>query len=515
VADDFDERQVIWPDLKDRLGWASVEDVSEALREIAADYATLAADDPDWAKRHKHAQVITALDAHKRVFRYMLRSELVFRVYRAIVTIPNFTVESFDHVLVDEYQDLTALERRVIRLLADQGATVYAAGDDDQAIYGWRGASAAGIRDFESDYGTSAYLPLKTCQRCDTDIVGFSQNIIVQDSGRLPKQLVPRKGAERGSVECFAFANQTKEAEGVRDLCVRLRDTGCDPGQILVLVRGHRYAGTLMAAIQDKLPVASTARPYEAFEGGEGRIVVLYLRLLSNEDDNLAWRELLHLHGGFGDQPLLTMREEAARTGRTYVQVLNDVQRRREETFFPRADAMADFMARVLGELQVIRDSESGVIATDLETLASVIPVTGSDLLQLLRQAATEVEATSMAPARLRDLPQVLAGQRPVIDEEVAEATGVRVMTMHNAKGLTADAVVLAAAEHEVLHGHADPLADLEEVRLIYVSVTRARHHVVFTFAGRRTGGQAYPTGTGSRRLSDVLARAGLECAKG
>lgn len=159
-----------------------------------------------------------------------------------------------------------------------------------------------------------------------------------------------------------------------------------------------------------------------------------------------------------------------------------------------------------------IREAETGDLNRDIEALVSGIPVTGAELVSLIAQAASELAAETMAPVRLRDLPQILAGQRPVIDEEVSEPTGVQVMTMHNAKGLTADAVMVAAAEHEVLHTRADPLANTEDVRLIYMSATRARNYLYATFAGRRTSPQAYPAGGGRRCLSDVLSRAGLEC---
>lgn len=511
IADDYDEREVIWPDLRDRLEWDNVDQVKDALAEIAADYATLAAEKSDWAQRHRHTRVITALDEHKRVFQYMLRNELVFRFYRAMVTIPSFQVEHFEHLLVDEYQDLTPLETHVIHLLVDRGAVLYAAGDDDQAIYGWRGATPEAIRGFESDYGANSYKRLQVCQRCDSDVVGFSQAVIVQDLARTSKDLAPRTGAERGRVWCRSFKDQTGEAEGVAETCAVLRDEErIKPGEILVLVRGRRYAGPIMNEIAKRMPVASPQNPYGQFEEGDGRVILLYLRLLQKEDDNLAWRELIRLQGGFGEQPLIALREDARLQGKTFTALLRDVVARGDRTGLPRAKALAAYVVDVLERLAGIREAETGVIASDLDVLAAAIPVTDASLVALLNEAADELAGEARTPVRLRDLSQIVAGQRPEIDEETAKETGVRVMTMHNAKGLTADAVILAAAEHEVLHPRIDPLQDPEQIRLIYVSVTRARHHVAVTFASQRTGPQAHPAGTGKRRLSDVLARAGL-----
>lgn len=511
VADDYDEHEVIWPDLRDRLELEDIDAVKDALIEIAADYSTLGADDPDWARRHRHAELIAALDEHKRAFRYMLRSELVYRFYRAMVDIPEFDVERFDHLLVDEYQDLTPLERRVISLLVGRGATLYAAGDDDQAIYGWRGSSPDGVREFEAEYGHGSYLRLEVCQRCDRDIVGFSQAVIVQDLGRTKKHLGPRSGAAQGSVLCRSFADQVEEAEGVAQACRGLRDAGRDPGKILVLIRSRPYAGPLLAAVAAHLPVASTTDPYERFRSSDGRVVVLYLRLLRNEDDNLAWRELLRLRG-FGDQPVLALREEARMQAKTFVQLLNDVHRRGNETGIPRAASVAKFVTYVLAHIEDIRAAETGDVKRELESLVGTIAVADAEIVRLLMQAASELAAETLAPVRLTDLPNVLAGQRSGIDDEVAEATGVRVMTMHNAKGLTADSVIIAGADHGVLHAHSDPQDDPEEIRLVYVSATRARHELVVTFAGRRTGEQAYYAGHGPQRLSNVLSRAGLDC---
>lgn len=127
-------------------------------------------------------------------------------------------------------------------------------------------------------------------------------------------------------------------------------------------------------------------------------------------------------------------------------------------------------------------------------------------LVALLAQAANEVAAEGGLAPTWRDAALALAGRRAGIDDQRTATVGIRVMTMHGSKGLDADTVVVAGADHEVMHGGAVGRAWYEEVRLVYVSLTRAKHYLAVTFPGRRTREQAHRRGgEGAHRLTDAL----------
>ena len=121
-------------------------------------------------------------------------------------------------MLVDEYQDLTECELRVIRQLADDGALIYGAGDDDQSVYGWRKATPSGIRRFETDYGPESFLYLVECQRCDRDIVNLAARVIALDRERIPKTVRPAS-AQGGTIECRGCKGDVSEANRVARIC--------------------------------------------------------------------------------------------------------------------------------------------------------------------------------------------------------------------------------------------------------------------------------------------------------
>src|SRR5205085_5919467 len=132
------------------------------------------------------------------------------------------------------------------------------------------------------------------------------------------------------------------------------------PGQVIVLVRSKAYGPLLTEEISKVAPVAPISDPYAAFGESDGRCVVLYLRLLRNENDNLAWRELLRIGGGFGDQPVLAMREDARLRGKRFVEVLNEVQRIGDNSGIPRASEVATYVSAILDQVTRLRERQVG-----------------------------------------------------------------------------------------------------------------------------------------------------------
>jgi len=114
--------------------------------------------------------------AHRGVFGYTLRAELVYQLKRALNQYEDFRLEAgFEHVLIDEYQDLNACDLAMAKELAMRGCEIYVAGDDDQSIYGFRFADPAGIRRFTADYPGAREMTLEICHRCDRSILRLSE----------------------------------------------------------------------------------------------------------------------------------------------------------------------------------------------------------------------------------------------------------------------------------------------------------------------------------------------------
>jgi DNA helicase-2/ATP-dependent DNA helicase PcrA len=181
----------------------------------------------------------------------MLRSELVYRLKKSIEQNPDFTLDQFEHVLVDEYQDLNRCDIEVVRALANAGGQLFVAGDDDQSIYGFRFAFPQGIRAFENEYSPCRVLTLEQCVRCDADILRLGLFVAKLDPNRIEKSLRSQSEKGEGEVRLLSFGNQADEAEGVAQICKYLVEhERVDPGEILVLTRTDRY-GAFSTVLRD------------------------------------------------------------------------------------------------------------------------------------------------------------------------------------------------------------------------------------------------------------------------
>ncbi len=517
IADDLDESEVILPDLRIRLGLKKVKDVRDLLTALAAGLSQVKEDaDPHWEESKDLAPLVTALREHRRAYGYGLRLELVYLLYKALATKPNFDLEPFSHVLVDEYQDLTECELRVVRHLTDRSGVLYAAGDDDQSIYGWREAKPEGIRRFETDFGSKSFLYLEECQRCDQEIIDFAMKVISQDLDRIGKSL-HSVSSDRGEFDCCGYPGDVSEAQAIALRCKSWKDGGLTESSLLILARTSKEFPRILKQLELKrLSVAKSEDPYLGLRTDEARKVHLFLRLVQDERDHLAWREFLR-KSGFGGDTVFEYHKAAVSWGRRFGDLLGAVLRDPGSyTQLPRAADVAGLIESTLSKLTEFRDSASGIagsaeakLVKDLE-LATTLALGHVDpnLVADLAKASKDVAAETGKDPSWTDAVSALAGWRNEIDQDAPTAPGIRIMTMHNAKGLDAPAVVIAGADHEVMHAFATTRdEELEEVRLLYMSVTRAKHKLAITFPGRRSGDQRHRTGgAGNHRLSDFLS---------
>jgi superfamily I DNA/RNA helicase len=226
------------------------------------------------------------------------RSELVYRVKRALYERPEFRLErNFEHIIVDEYQDLNRCELEVVRALTEDGAHLYVAGDDDQSIYGFRHAFTQGIREFINAFRGATDEELEVCHRCDRDILRLALSVAALDPRRVAKNLHSASDDD-GTVVVLGFKRGAAEAKGVARICKYLIDVeGVVPGEILILQRrdfGAAFSTPLIEHL-DRLdiPAQRYVNPFAVLDEESGRQVVCVLRLLSNRDDSLAWRQMM------------------------------------------------------------------------------------------------------------------------------------------------------------------------------------------------------------------------------
>ena len=509
IADDYEERWIIEEDIKRILNLDRVKQARDLIQQLSADWETLAADANSWEQRFPNPGFLGAWREHRAIYGYTLRAELVYQLKMALDEGAVKLSDSPKHVLVDEYQDLNSCDLSIVRSLASIGAELYVAGDDDQSIYGFRYADPDGIRRFVAEYEGAADLSLTECHRCGQNILAIAQFVADQDTRRVQKPLAPCRDSSPGDVHVLRFGDYDREALGIAAIARWLIDTHRIPiDRILVLVRSDKdqgFSDPIRVAFEGAgIPAARVEDPLVALESSEGRVFLSLLRLMASATDSLAWRELIrHRDNHLGVQAISSIYEVARSRGIAFSealalvaetptlvsgqgrQVKNEYEAISSElgmliAEYKRMENQMDFSSWVLSEFLAYEDADR-----ILEVIRGVVP----------ENAVTSIDGL------LQGLTSPIRGA-----EQVRVRDKVNIMTMHQAKGLDADAVFVVAAEDEYIPGRAEGSSIEDERRLLYVSLTRARSYLYVTHCTRRTGGQRH-TGRNSGSYRRTLTR--------
>lgn len=525
IADDWEERHIILEDLKASLGLARIDDVRELLSQLAADWESLTADQgvftPD-------ANFIGAWELHRSVFGYTLRSELVYQLKRAIEQIADFELDApLQHLLVDEYQDLNQCDLAVVRSVVGLGLELFIAGDDDQSIYGFRKAHPDGIRRFTEDYDGSVSLPIEVCMRCDTEILALGEFVADLDVNRLPKVTRPQDDRPPGQAALLRFDDQFEEARGIASLCRGLIDQeDYTPSDILILSRVNTrraYSSVLEVSFAEEgVPFAGDIASSSPIDEDEGRIILSILRLLRNGSDHLGWRSSIMLrNNGIGAG--ITQRIIDLALGRRVPFAAALAMICEDNGLLPR------YGGRVAAEYTQINEFLSQLTEDfDLEELNSDslralidrildFTVEDRDAGEIARDFLIDRFEVAEAASLVEFLPSIESASEAIEQDLVPDH--VNMLTMHKAKGLSAGAVIVMAAEDETIPGRQENEPTLgDERRLLYVSLTRAKHKLFVTYCNRRLGQQAMlgrNSGRQRRTLSRFLRHAPIHPAEG
>ncbi len=415
--------------------------------------------------------------------------------------------QRFHAILVDEFQDTNAIQYDWLRLLAGKENKLFMVGDDDQSIYGWRGARIENIQQFSKDYPDTRVLRLEQNYRSTATILNAANALIAHNNGRLGKNLWT--AGEQGSpILVYSAFNDLDEARFVVE---RIRQWVAQGGrrvEAAVLYRSNAQSRVLEEAL---LQAAMPYRVYGGlrfFERAEIKDALAYLRLIANRSDDASFERVVNLPTrGIGDSSLEAIRAEARARG---VNLWQATQTLTSQSRLPAraTSAVAGFLnlierlAQETGGLKLAEQTEhilqhSGLLdhhAKDkgekaqarLENLEEL--VNAARYFNFEEQQGLDPLSAFLAHAALE------AGE----GQGQAWEDCVQLMTLHSAKGLEFPLVFLTGME-EGLFPHQmsveEPGRLEEERRLCYVGMTRARRHLYLTHAETRRlhGSETYP----------------------
>ncbi len=458
-------------------------------------------------------------------------AELLLRAHETLRDNPTLLrhyQERFSHLLVDEFQDTNSIQYGWLRLLAGDNDNVMVVGDDDQSIYGWRGAKIENIQRFTTDFPNATTIRLEQNYRSTGSILKAANGLIDRNAGRLGKELWTSTG-DGDPISLYAAFNEIDEA---RYIVGRIEDwvkQGNQYRETAVLYRSNAQSRVLEEAmLRSRVPY----RIYGGqrfFERAEIRNVLAYLRLISNRDADAAFERVVNTPSrGIGDKTVEQIRSLARAESTSLWQAAMQLTS---------GSGVSARVRNAVGQfIELIESMDAATVDADLPDLCELV-IDRSGLREYYQnergergQARIEnleeliTAARTFDPENANTFDSTLPDAEPetLLDEflnhaalEAGEGQGdphqdcVQMMTLHSAKGLEFPLVFLAGLE-EGLFPHMmsieEPGRLEEERRLCYVGITRAMKQLYLTYAESRRINGAETYNRVSRFVNEIPA---------
>jgi len=407
----------------------------------------------------------------------------------------------FRHILVDEFQDTNAVQYAWLRLLAKGGDSLMVVGDDDQSIYGWRGARVENLHQFSEDFQDAVTIRLEQNYRSTACILKAANALIANNQGRLGKELWT-EGCEGEPISLYAAFNEHDEARYVVESIEKAIRDGMSRSEIAILYRSNTQSRVLEEALlRERIPY----RIYGGqrfFERAEIKNAMAYLRLIQARDNDAALERVINVPArGIGEKTVeclrqLARQQESSMWAALHQAVGTKVVSGRAASALNGFVELIDTLALKVEGMQLhsmaqLVIEQSGLLAYHRDEKGEKAQARVENLEELVSAARafdnySEDQEDEQTPlAAFLDHASLEAGEQQAGDHE----DSVQLMTLHSAKGLEFPLVFLVGME-EGLFPHKMSLEEPgrleEERRLAYVGITRAMQQLIVTYAETR-----------------------------
>lgn len=503
IYDDDDQQRVIKAVLKELdidekfLPPKAVSaDISDAKNRLLSPDEWLQKRGGDYRSQKTH-DVMTRYEQRLRAANALDFDDLLVKTLQLFVEHPpvlEYYQSRFQYVHVDEYQDTNYAQYQLVRLITRESRNLCVVGDDDQSIYGWRGADIRNILDFEKDFPDATVIKLEQNYRSTANILDAANQIIAHNEGRKEKELWTEDG-EGEKITLYAAADERDEAAWICQRIRQLQRGGTPYGSIAILYRMH----ALSRVLEETLMRAGI--PYHVYGGTrfydrrEVRDVLAYLRLIQNPADDISLSRIINVpKRAIGDSTV----EQLTQYARQNDMSLYAAVAAPPDTLASRARKSVNDFSSLIVSLLLAKETlplsefvqkvidDSGLIAQyqkeeNEENQARI------ENIREFMGAVTEFEQKSEDKSLFAFLENVALVTE--LDNQDSAPSFVTMMTLHSAKGLEYDAVFMSGMEEGIFPSARAMQEDNrveEERRLCYVGVTRARRLLHLSYARRR-----------------------------
>ena len=421
----------------------------------------------------------------------------------------------FEYVLVDEYQDTNKAQYEMIRLLTSESRNLCVVGDDDQSIYGWRGADIRNILDFEKDFPDAKVIRLEQNYRSTANILDAANHLIANNEQRKDKKLWTESG-EGERIHVYSASDEHDESMWIAGEILALQRAGNGYGDTAIL-----YRTNAQSRVPEEIMMKSGI-PYRVFGGQkfydrkEIRDILAYLRVIVNPADDISLLRIINVpKRAIGDTTVQALTERASAMDVPLYSVLNDLPeglnsraRSSVSSFFSLISLLAamkecmgltefvDVLIEKTGLEEQYRKEDSEEALNRLENM--------NEFRNALHEFA-ENEENPTLESYLENVSLVTD-----LDRASDENGYVTMMTLHSAKGLEFDNVFIPGMEENIFPSIRSITEDNrleEERRLMYVGITRARKRLYLSYANERMQYYQYAHNAPSRFLKEIPAR--------
>lgn len=455
-------------------------------------------------------------------------SEIILRVVELLQNnsgVRELLHHRFKQILVDEFQDTNSLQFELLSLLVGPETNIMAVGDDDQSIYGWRGADSRNMHRFCEQFKPVTQIKLVENYRSRQNILDLANVLIAHNEERLALKNLHGNRGQGGPVEIRSFANAFSEAEGIRRIVRILKNNGVDYNEIAILYRNNRQSSLIETELGNYGVPYVVMGGLRFYDREEILNALAYAKVVINQNDDTSLLRIINVPSRrIGPAVIRELRAIAGERGISLYAALKEVYKYVEIDKKTDNKALVKLAKKIGDFYSLIEDLKRQKNAPLSDFMTAVVEQTGlsdyyilkdereankykdnvreDNLYELINnarifsksyeqmRAGLDEEEADISPlaAFIANISLIGSGElnEKGGTDDGSDAGAVRLMTIHSAKGLEFNVVIVAGMEKNILPSMRAEKNEAEERRLAYVAITRAKEKLILTYAMSR-----------------------------
>jgi DNA helicase-2/ATP-dependent DNA helicase PcrA len=398
--------------------------------------------------------------------------------------------QKYQYIMVDEYQDTNELQFRLLQHLSSTHNNICVVGDDDQSIYGWRGANINNILDFPKIFEGTKVVKLETNYRSTKPILDSANQLIEHNNKRLGKKLVSHRG-DGEAIELIHSIDENMEASVIAQKIQNIISDGVNPREIAVLYRVNALSRSLEEGFSRANLPFKLIGGMRFYERAEIKDVISYLRVIANSDDDFSLLRIINKpKRGIGKSSLDKLILSARNANST---LFSHIVSSLENGDLPVSNRVQNSLRELIQKIKMLQDRAKSDIANLIELFEESIGV--KQLYQAMADGEDRVRNIDEFYGRFREyitqnptttLDEFLNDISLQSDQDNIDGNAVTIMSIHASKGLEFEYIFIIGLEEEFFPLLGEGCDIEEERRLGYVAITRAKSHLHLSYVDSR-----------------------------